>query len=176
MFPHAWFNWKLKVFFCGAVNLGCWSGFLFAVTRFSVIRDCCCAGFYIHQCVGRVPAMELGTTSHSLLCVCAICPTGLKPFCFPSVFPDSFYPAQELTLSSESWRPALILLNQVTLPFFPNSAHHLQPLLGLGSFRDPPAFLKVRNFSSCCFPRCSCSHGPTSRETVCRAAQAASDK
>lgn len=54
--------------------------------------------------------------------------------------------AQELTLSSESQRPALILLHQVTLPFPPNSAHHLQPLLGLGNFRDPPAFPKSEIF------------------------------
>lgn len=92
-----------------------------------------------------MPAMELGTTSHLLLCVCAICPPGLKPFV--SLL-------SSLTLSAkprsshfpESQRPALILVHQVTLPFPPNSALHLQPLLGLGNFRDPPAFPKSKIF------------------------------
>lgn len=162
------------------VNPGCWSDFLFAVTRLSMITDYCFAWFYIHQCVSRMLIASHRAEDHqSFTAVCLCHLSHLKPFCFPSVFPDSFYSAQELALSSESQRPALLLPffpNQVTLSFFPNSVHHLQSLLGLGNFRDLPAFSKVRNFPYCCFPQCSCSHRPTCRGIVCRAAQAASDK
>lgn len=102
--------------------------------------------------------MKLGTTSHVLLCVWAICPTGLKPFCFPSVFPDSLLSPGIYT---SLWVPK-------TCPhpsepgnpsFFPKLCPPSATLLGLGNFRDPPAFSKVRNFPYCCFSRCSAPTG-----------------
>lgn len=109
----------------------------------------------------KLPATNSGTSSHLLPSVCASCPTGLKPFCFPSVFPYSFYEAQKPVSSSESQRSALIHLNQLTLPFFPKLfSYQSATFTSFGYFQRSTCFLKKPETSCYCFPWCSCSQRP----------------